>query len=321
MTPSKRGAGGAEVAKIQRRLHALGLFAGAIDGRFGGSTEAAVKAFQKLRRLAVDGVVGPLTWRALFRRVIAPPALARKPLAYKCLALTGSFETGGAPPACFAAVSGDFDGQGLSFGALQWNFGQRTLQALLLELIERHPQTARSAFHDRLAALERALRGSHDASMAFARSIQNPITHAVSEPWRGMFIELGRTRFCQDVQRRHAAALYAEARRLAEDYGVWSERAVALMFDIVVQNGGIGSAVRTRILAAFAALPAATRDGIEAARLRIIAEQRALAANPRWRDAVLARKLCIASGSGTVHGINYDLAAQFGIRLRFLRPD
>lgn len=74
-------------------------------------------------------------------------------------------------------------------------------------------------------------------------------------------------------------------------------------------------------LGLFAALAAAPRDETEIARLRIIAKQRAMAANPRWRDAVLARKLCIANGSGAVHGMNYDLAAQFGIRLRFLRPD
>ena len=36
------------------------------DGRFGNGTRAAVKAFQKSRRLSQDGVVGPNTWTALF---------------------------------------------------------------------------------------------------------------------------------------------------------------------------------------------------------------------------------------------------------------
>lgn len=37
-----------------------------IDGIFGSDTEAKVKAFQKTHRLEVDGIVGPMTWRALF---------------------------------------------------------------------------------------------------------------------------------------------------------------------------------------------------------------------------------------------------------------
>lgn len=35
------------------------------DGRFGAKTEKAVRAFQKRKRIAVDGEVGPDTWAAL----------------------------------------------------------------------------------------------------------------------------------------------------------------------------------------------------------------------------------------------------------------
>jgi peptidoglycan hydrolase-like protein with peptidoglycan-binding domain len=37
-----------------------------MDGIFGAKTLAAVRAFQRSRGLTVDGVVGPLTWGALF---------------------------------------------------------------------------------------------------------------------------------------------------------------------------------------------------------------------------------------------------------------
>lgn len=51
---------GALVKTLQQRLGGLEL-----DGWFGPKTLAAVKAFQASKRLAVDGVVGPLTWTAL----------------------------------------------------------------------------------------------------------------------------------------------------------------------------------------------------------------------------------------------------------------
>jgi hypothetical protein len=44
------------------------------------------------------------------------------------LRLTGNFETNGDP---FAQAAGDFDGQGISMGVLQWNLGQDTLQKLV----------------------------------------------------------------------------------------------------------------------------------------------------------------------------------------------
>jgi peptidoglycan hydrolase-like protein with peptidoglycan-binding domain len=61
----RSGAEGAEVAALQRRLHELGYQVQEADGQFGGETHHSVVAFQKVNHLARDGVVGPVTGRAL----------------------------------------------------------------------------------------------------------------------------------------------------------------------------------------------------------------------------------------------------------------
>jgi peptidoglycan hydrolase-like protein with peptidoglycan-binding domain len=42
-----------------------------IDGVFGPKTEAAVRGFQQALSVAVDGIVGPVTWRALVSGMLA----------------------------------------------------------------------------------------------------------------------------------------------------------------------------------------------------------------------------------------------------------
>lgn len=312
------GAKGEEVAKVQERLRALGHYRGPVDGLFGGGTEAAVRSFQRAERLAVDGVVGPKTWARLFPgEAIPTPAIASRPLEYRCLALTGSFETGEAPPDCFAGLSGDFDGQGLSFGALQWNLGQGTLQPLLTEMDRAHPAVMEEVFGDRCGTLRAVLSAEREEQLAWARSIQDPMRFRVNEPWRGLFRTLGRRDEFQAIQLKAAARLAERATALRRTLGVRSERGQALLFDIVVQNGGIGPVVLAQIEEDFGRLdPQDEPDRLEVARLRIIANRRAEAANPRWVEDVRVRKLTIAEGAGTVHGQPYDLEEQYGITLK-----
>ena len=61
------GSEGWQVKRLQRLLRQNGCFPepAKIDGDFGEITDAAVRAFQELNDLGVDGVVGKLTWHAL----------------------------------------------------------------------------------------------------------------------------------------------------------------------------------------------------------------------------------------------------------------
>ncbi|MBM7702080.1 L,D-transpeptidase family protein [Metabacillus iocasae] len=61
----RQGSRGNEVMTLQQRLHALGYRTGGIDGIFGAATNAAVRNFQRTNNLDADGVVGPITKKAL----------------------------------------------------------------------------------------------------------------------------------------------------------------------------------------------------------------------------------------------------------------
>lgn len=61
----QRGDQGEAVEELQALLSLLGYYEGAIDGLYETGTVAAVERFQAAAGLAVDGIVGPLTWRYL----------------------------------------------------------------------------------------------------------------------------------------------------------------------------------------------------------------------------------------------------------------
>jgi putative peptidoglycan binding protein len=59
------GATGDAVRRLQRALRRTPNLGLVVDGVFGAAVDAAVKEFQQGAGLAVDGMVGPLTWAAL----------------------------------------------------------------------------------------------------------------------------------------------------------------------------------------------------------------------------------------------------------------
>lgn len=62
----RRGHYGTPIEEMQKELKAQGYFGGTVDGYFGESTENAVKTFQRINGLSVDGAAGPATLRVLY---------------------------------------------------------------------------------------------------------------------------------------------------------------------------------------------------------------------------------------------------------------
>jgi putative chitinase len=73
-----------QIEELQTRLKELGFDPGPIDGLYGIKTLTALKAFQASRGLAVDGIVGPLTRRALAKPIDAARSLTAQQLADAC---------------------------------------------------------------------------------------------------------------------------------------------------------------------------------------------------------------------------------------------
>ena len=71
------GMQGADVKALQERLSSLKYYPGAIDGQFGGDTQAALWAFQEINGLTVTGVVDAATKQALVHpRIYESPSYA-----------------------------------------------------------------------------------------------------------------------------------------------------------------------------------------------------------------------------------------------------
>jgi len=96
----KKGSSGEAVRQLQQALKDLGFDPGGVDGEFGSNTETAVKAFQSDRGIAVDGIVGEITWLNIDEADTSNPTIRRgstgNPVrrAQKRLSL-GGFDTGG----------------------------------------------------------------------------------------------------------------------------------------------------------------------------------------------------------------------------------
>ncbi|MDM5199430.1 L,D-transpeptidase family protein [Fictibacillus enclensis] len=61
----KKGSKGEAVKELQKLLTQKGYSTKGIDGIFGKNTDSAVRKFQKVKKLKVDGLVGPATKKAL----------------------------------------------------------------------------------------------------------------------------------------------------------------------------------------------------------------------------------------------------------------
>lgn len=66
----QNGTNSTQVMLIQSVLRKLGFYKGKVDGIFGNLTTEAVRNFQRQNGLTVDGIVGPITYKALEKYIL-----------------------------------------------------------------------------------------------------------------------------------------------------------------------------------------------------------------------------------------------------------
>jgi hypothetical protein len=235
-------------------------------------------------------------------------AAGLSPAERKALEITSTLETG--KRGGFYGLSGNFDGQGLSFGLVNWTIGTGSLQPLLRDFAREQPARWAAIFSgdaERFLALikpkgDAATRIQHRFAieeMNDKRTVNGRIAWSIKEPWRGRFRKLSEDPAFQQIQIRYVRDLLARAAYFCRYFSLKSERAFAFMFDAVSSHGKwwltkkIGGIEKRRRL-----LQERLAGGKPPERelLLIIAEVLGATSAPRWAEKVRARKRWFVTG-------------------------
>lgn len=243
--------------------------------------------------------------------VTKPPVKNIRDIVY---VITSAFEGGPVGRINYTNLSDNFDGQGYSIGFLQWNVGQDSDRKLFRRLESVYPGVLKKAFGE---ALYREFISYIDKStatrLAWVHKAINTSSGKIEPNWRIALLAVCNTPEFQEVQRFYAEEVFQAAITLCKEYGLKTNRALALAYDIRTQNGSISAATKATILAAkYAKEKLLGRTLKESEYLEIIAIKRAEASNSKWVADVKSRKLTIVYGVGTVHGTKFDLS-KFGL--------
>ena len=232
---------------------------------------------------------------------------------WKALQVTGEFEGGTQE---FSTVSGNHDGQGLSFGVLQWNFGKQSLQPLLQKMSTQYESVFNQAFGELAQQVKNVLKAKPSEQVKWGNSITNKRDpHRLLPTWQSKFEALGKTPQCTALQLEKVNVEMNRAKKYAKEFGLKTEKGLALMFDICTQNNF--SLSEKEVRAYVKQHPGVT----ELQKMEYIANTVAGHAYARYQQLVLQRKMAIAHGKGPVAGYggphgkpkHFDFEKKFGL--------
>lgn len=217
--------------------------------------------------------------------------------------ITKTFEVGNS-----TLVTGNFDGEGLSLGYLQWCIGQGTLQPLLNRMDREYNTELKNIFGTNYADLHNMTLDTLANQLKWADSI-NDSSNNIKEPWKSQFTALSNNQHFISIEKDAQVYTVKQAMIICDNYNLNTVRGFALAFDISTQNGSISSAAAKIINTALQQNPNMT----EKALLGVIANAEADTSNINSED-VRAREMAIVNGQGTVHKTMLYLDRDYGLK-------
>lgn len=200
----------------------------------------------------------------------------------------------------YQALAGDFDGQGISWGIMQWNIGQGTLAPLWLKMKAKNEAELIKCFgedEEKYKEFTKAISEDVAAQLLWARSIQNN-THVLNSAWKNIFIAIGNVVMFQEVQKDEAITLNHSLTMdkikwlrtiFSEETAKIALRTYVELFDLSNQHKRLTEAVQTKLTNKWDANKPKTQFQI----IKDMAIERALIGKKEFRADSISRRLGI----------------------------
>ena len=200
----------------------------------------------------------------------------------------------------YQALADDFDGQGTSFGLIQWNFGSGTLGPLLKKMLDKDG-TAFAGCFGADADYDTIKKALVDAKKADQLKWARDRIKNKRSAWESAFKNIGANDTFDRIQREEAAGQYhpkavtviKKIRQVTSTLFAHVEvRSYAAIFDLCVQQGGIDNVVDKIKKRVTDEKPASQLE-----LMKIVVTERARTATNKWVSDCLSRRMGILTGA------------------------
>lgn len=230
-----------------------------------------------------------------------------------CVKITSGFEG-----TDYGTVTGNFDGQGISCGILQWNLGAGTLQKYILNHIN-------LMAHEFPVDMTPLWTMKPRDSVVWAKDMMLDVNGKLKPEWKIAWQKFLTDPTVVNVQKAAIGLYFHQAKCICGFLGFSQDnaRAMAFSFDVAVQLWNLDVSQRPaanleqakNILQLYDAqnMMIWNEEKLDDCQqiLVITSHLQALKAKPEWRKNVFARKATIAVGKGIVNKTKWDFKKLF----------